>query len=212
MISGACFYPWASLRAQLLKHPPAIQEILIWFLGLEGIGYPLQYSWASLEYWKHRVSLQCGRPGLNPWVRKIPWRKERLPTPVFWPREFHGLYSPRGHTRLLCPWDFPGKNTGVGCYFLLQGIFPTQGLNLSLLHWQVETHLGSPYRVGSCSVSFKVPVIQIPEHLPTHPKSIVPMTFWLLPFSPSWKSTTKLGVTKSGTRLSNFHFHFLYLK
>ena len=26
---------------------------------------------------------------------------------------------------LLCPWDFPGKNTGVGCHFLLQGIFPT---------------------------------------------------------------------------------------
>ena len=37
-------------------------------------------------------------------------------------------------TRLLCPWDFPGKNTGVGCCFLLQGIFPTQGLNLPLLH------------------------------------------------------------------------------
>ena len=30
--------------------------------------------------------------------------------------------------RLLCPWDFPGKNTGVGCHFLLQGIFSTQGL------------------------------------------------------------------------------------
>ena len=29
-------------------------------------------------------------------------------------------------TRLRCPWDFPGKNTGVGCHFLLQGIFPTQ--------------------------------------------------------------------------------------
>ena len=29
-------------------------------------------------------------------------------------------------TRLLCPWDFPAKNTGVGCHFLLQGIFPTQ--------------------------------------------------------------------------------------
>ena len=39
-------------------------------------------------------------------------------------------------TRLLCPWDFPGKNTGVGCNFLLQGIFLTQGSNLSLLHWQ----------------------------------------------------------------------------
>ena len=32
-------------------------------------------------------------------------------------------------TRLLCPWDFPGKDTGVGCHFLLQGIFPTQGSN-----------------------------------------------------------------------------------
>jgi len=30
-------------------------------------------------------------PGFDPWVGKIPWRRERLPTPVFWPREFHGL-------------------------------------------------------------------------------------------------------------------------
>ena len=30
--------------------------------------------------------------------------------------------------RLLCPWDFPGKNIGVGCHLLLQGIFPTQGI------------------------------------------------------------------------------------
>ena len=54
-------------------------------------------------------------------------------------------------TRLLCPWDFPGKKTGVGCHFLLQGIFPTQGLNLgllSLVYWQVDylllSHHGSP--------------------------------------------------------------------
>ena len=33
----------------------------------------------------------------------------------------------------LCPWDFPGKKTGVGCHFLLQGIFLTQGLNPHLL-------------------------------------------------------------------------------
>ena len=32
-----------------------------------------------------------------------------------------------GATRLLCPWDSPGKNTGVGCHAVLQGIFPTQG-------------------------------------------------------------------------------------
>ena len=40
----------------------------------------------------------------------------------------HGLQP----TRLLHPWDFPGKNTGVGCHFLLQKIFPTQGLNPGL--------------------------------------------------------------------------------
>jgi len=36
--------------------------------------------------------------------------------------------------RLLCPSDPPGKNTGVGCHFLLQGIFPTQESNLGLLY------------------------------------------------------------------------------
>ena len=42
----------------------------------------------------------------------------------------HGLQP----TRLLCPWDFPGKDTGVGCHSLLQGTFPTQKLNPGLLH------------------------------------------------------------------------------
>ena len=57
--------------------------------------------------------------------------------------------------RRLCLWDFPGKNTGVGCHFLLQGIFPTQGLNpcpLCLLHGQADSlllcHLGSPQGVS----------------------------------------------------------------
>ena len=49
----------------------------------------------------------------------------------------HGLQP----IRLLCPWDFPGKNTGVGCHFLLQGIFLTQGSNLHLLHWQADSLL-----------------------------------------------------------------------
>ena len=40
--------------------------------------------------------LQCGRCGFDPWVGKIPWRRERLPTPVFWPGEFHGLYIVHG--------------------------------------------------------------------------------------------------------------------
>ena len=37
------------------------------------------------------------RPGFDPWVGKITWRRERLPTPGFWPGEFHGLYSTWGH-------------------------------------------------------------------------------------------------------------------
>ena len=53
----------------------------------------------------------------------------------------HGLQP----TRLLCPWDSAGKNSGVGCHVVS---FPTQGLNLSLLHllhWQVNSSpLGKP--------------------------------------------------------------------
>ena len=132
-----------------------------------------------------RTYLQCGRPGFDPWVGKIPRRRERLPSLVFWPREFHGLYSPWSHkvsvsvscsvmpdslhphglqpTRFLRAWDFPGKDTGVGCHFLLQEIFPTQGSNPGLLSYR---------------------------HI----------LYWLI-----YK-----GVTKSQTQLSDFQFHFHY--
>ena len=50
---------------------------------------------------------------------------------------------------LLCPGSFPGKSTGVGYHFLLQGIFPTQGSTQGLLHWQMVSlllsHLESPH-------------------------------------------------------------------
>ena len=42
-------------------------------------------------------TMEPRRPQFNPWVGKIPWRRERQPTPVFWPGEFHGLYSSWGH-------------------------------------------------------------------------------------------------------------------
>ena len=58
--------------------------------------------------------------------------------------------------RLPFPWDSPGKNTGVGCYFLLQGIFLTQELNPSLLclvHRQADSlplsHLGNLFNTVS---------------------------------------------------------------
>ena len=58
-----------------------------------------QASW-WLTWW--RICLQCRRPEFNPWVRKIPWRREWLPTPVFLPGVSHGQrglagYSPWGH-------------------------------------------------------------------------------------------------------------------
>ena len=60
--------------------------------------------------------------------------------------------------RLLCPWDSPGKNTGVSCHALLQGIFPTQGSNphlLCLLCWQAGSFPlvppGKPHCSYTCS-------------------------------------------------------------
>ena len=49
---------------------------------------------------------------------------------------FVQLFVPHelGLIRVFCPWNSPGKNTGVGCHLLLQGIFLTQGSDLNLLH------------------------------------------------------------------------------
>ena len=64
-------------------------------------------------------------------------------------------------TKLLCPWNSPDKNTGVGCHFLLQGIFRTQGLNPSLLHCRwILYHLNH-----QIYPNFSLDAIQI--HLPT---------------------------------------------
>ena len=83
--------------------------------------------WASLQQWASVVQKSCSvvLDSLGPFRLRL--------------------------ARLLCPWDFSGKNTGVSCRLLLQGIFPTQGWNLPLLcllYWQVNSlplsHLGSP--------------------------------------------------------------------
>ena len=60
---------------------------------------------------------------------------------VLWSLSCVQLFRPRELTRLLCLWNFPGKNTTVGCHFLLQRAFLTQGLKLCLLHllhWQED--------------------------------------------------------------------------
>ena len=76
--------------AQLIKNPPAIRETLVQFLGPED-------GSAGKE-----SACNEGDLGWYPWVGEFPWRRERLPTPVFWPGEFHGLYS---------LWDHKESNT-----------------------------------------------------------------------------------------------------
>ena len=65
-------------------------------------------------------------------------------------------YSP---TRLLCAWNSPGKNTGVGSHSLVQGTFLTQGSNLGLLHYrQILYHLshqGTP-KQRECKVLYEI--------------------------------------------------------
>ena len=69
---------------------------------------------------------------------------------------------------LLCPWDYRGKNTGVGCHFLFQGIFPTQGSKqhlLHLLHSQPASlplsHLGSPLTLRAAMWSLVIAYGQV---------------------------------------------------
>ena len=65
---------------------------------------------------------------ITPAIKFLKWSVSHSVTSNF--LQPHGLQP----TRLPYPWSSPGKNTGVGCHFLVQGIFPTQRLNLGLPH------------------------------------------------------------------------------
>ena len=80
---------------------------------------------------------------------------------VFDPLWPHGLED----ARLLCPWNSPGKNTGVGCHFLLQGIFPTQGSNSGLLQGRFLMLWATTY--GRCYAKLWVSqVVLVVKNLP----------------------------------------------
>ena len=86
---------WVSLVAQLVKNLPAIQETPVRFLGWEDLlekEWATHYSVLGLPWWLRwlRIRLQSRRPGFDTCVGKIPWGREQLLTPVFWPEEFHG--------------------------------------------------------------------------------------------------------------------------
>ena len=63
----------------------------------EGTGYPLQYSWTSLVAQQVKNLPAMWNTRFDPRAGKILWRRERLPTPVFWPVGFHGVYRPWVH-------------------------------------------------------------------------------------------------------------------
>ena len=90
----------------------------------KGIGYPLQYSWTSLVAQLVKLS-----PAMqDPWVGKIPWRRRRLPTLVFWAGEFHGLYI---------PWDCKELDMTEQLSLSLYVIIGVEAGNLNKTRWSV---------------------------------------------------------------------------
>ena len=94
---------YRSLVVQVVKHLPAMQENTVWFLGLKD---PLEKGrMPTLVFFgfsdgsvgpRLRIHLQCRRPGFDPWVRKIPWRRAWQPTPEFLPTESPWTEDPVG--------------------------------------------------------------------------------------------------------------------
>jgi len=68
----------------------------------------------------------CWRPGFNPWVRKIPWRRKWQPTPVFLPGKSHGLRSLVGYS----PWDRKESDTTEWLHYIIINRISIQQIHL----------------------------------------------------------------------------------
>ena len=107
---------------------PGIRPDPFFFLGFSG----------GSRWW--RICLQCRRPGFDPWVGKIPWRREWQPTPVFLPGEFHGQrsledYSPWGQKEPDMTEQLPLHSLGT--------VMAPVGVSFSLLMCYSEPYWGS---------------------------------------------------------------------
>ena len=117
----------------------------------KGSRYTSAPSCAFSKYLNYIILFSCFKPvnpkGNQPWmftgeVKK--WSHSVMSNSL----RPHGLYP----ARLPCPWDFPGKNTGMGYHFLLQGIFPTPGSNLGLPYGRKALYCLSHQRIPWNSV------------------------------------------------------------
>ena len=128
---------------QVVKNPPSMRETWVHLLGWVDPLENRMATYSSILAWRIQ-SMGRGCKELD--------MTERLPLFSHLSTQSRPTLCNPMDYRLLGPWDFSSKNTGVGCYFLLQGIFPTQGSNLGLLHllhWQADSlplsHQGSPF-------------------------------------------------------------------
>ena len=105
------------------------------YQALPSMGFSRQEYWSGMPFPSPgdlpNPGIEPGSPALQTdaftiWVCVVKVKSQSCPT----------LCNPVDCSLLgsFSPWDSPGKNTEVGCHFLLQGVFPTQGLSPSLLH------------------------------------------------------------------------------
>ena len=143
-----------------------VNSVSWWWTGrlvcCDSWGHRVRHNWTELNWWKNKFVL-------IPVIKIIAVVVSTKSCPsVLWP---NGLYP----ARLLCPWDFPVKNTGVGCHFLLQGIFRSRYWmwvswigRLIFYHWATKEALQLIIVMKSDWTEIKPQIVWIQKPTVTH--------------------------------------------